>query len=144
MCTAVIKVPSEPIQEERKKKGLQLADFPLDGPDDAELSLLIGPDYYWQVVSGKVQRITESLVAIESSFGWALQGPISSSVTDTTCMHISLEEDTKISEQLHAFWDVESLGIVSEKTQSPAETEALQNFEQTVPYKNGHYEVEFK
>lgn len=137
VCTAVIKIPSEPIQEELKKN------FPLDGPDDAELSLLIGADYYWQVVSGKVQRITESLVAIESSFGWSLQGPISSSsVTDTTCMHISLEVDTKISEQLHAFWEVESLGIVNEKTQSPAETEALQNFEQTVTYKNGHYEVE--
>lgn len=37
---------------------------------------------------------------------------------------------------LHAFWEVESLGIVNEKTQSPAETEALQNFKQTVTYKS--------
>lgn len=57
-------------------------------------------------------------------------------------MYISLEEAKKISEQLYAFWEVESLGIVNEKTQSPAETEALQNFEQTVTYKSGHYQVE--
>ena len=112
VCTAVIKVPSEPIQEELRRKGLQLADFPLDGADDPELSMLIGADYYWQVVSGKVQRITESLVAVESSFGWVLQGPVStSSVTDATCMHISLEEYTQISKQLHAFWEVESLAL---------------------------------
>jgi len=69
-------------------------------------------------VTGKVQRITESLVAVESSFGWALQGPVTTSgVTEATCMHISLEEDTQISKQLHAFWEVESLGIVHEKAQ---------------------------
>lgn len=41
-----------------RRKGLQLADFPLAGADDPELSVLIGTDYYWQVVLGKVQRIT--------------------------------------------------------------------------------------
>lgn len=45
-----------------------------------------------------------------------------------TCMHISLAEDAQISKQLHAFWEVESLGIVNEKTQSPEVTEALQTF----------------
>lgn len=59
-----------------------------------------------------------------------LQGPVStSSVLDTTCMYIILEEDAQISKQLHAFWEVESLGIINEKTQSPEETEALQSFE---------------
>ncbi|KAI3361691.1 hypothetical protein L3Q82_002048 [Scortum barcoo] len=143
VCSAVIKVPGKPLQEELERKGLQLADFSLDGSDDPELSVLIGGDFYWQVVSGKVQRLTYSLVAIESSFGWALQGPVStSSVTDATCMHISLEEDTQIAKQLHAFWEVESLGIVHEKAKSPEETEALQNFEQTVTHNNGRYQVE--
>ncbi|KAI3375601.1 hypothetical protein L3Q82_003921 [Scortum barcoo] len=143
VCSAVIKVPCKPLQEEVERKGLQLADFSLDGSDDPELSVLIGGDFYWQVVSGKVQRLTKSLVAIESSFGWTLQGPVStSSVTDATCMHISLEEDIQIAKQLHAFWEVESLGIVHEKSKSPEETEALQNFEQTVTHNNGRYQVE--
>lgn len=143
VCTAVIKVPGEPIQEELKRKGLQLADFTLEGADDPELSVLIGADYYWRVVSGKVQRVTESLVAIESSFGWALQGPVTTaSVTDATCMYISLDEDAQISKRLHAFWEVESLGIVNEKSQSPEETEALRSFEQTITHKDGRYQVE--
>ena len=143
VCTAVIKVPGSPIQEELKKNGMQLADFSLEGTDDPGLSVLIGADYYWQAVSGKVQRITETLVAIESIFGWALQGPVStSSVTDASCMHISLDEDTQISKQLHAFWEVESLGIVDKQTQSLEETEALQSFEQTTTHKAGRYQVE--
>lgn len=46
-------------------------------------------------------------------------------------MHISLDEDTQISKQLHTFGEVESLGIVNKKAQSPDEMEALQSFEQT-------------
>ncbi|KAJ8011700.1 hypothetical protein DPEC_G00060970 [Dallia pectoralis] len=80
---------------------------------------------------------------MESSFGWALQGPVStSSVSDAACMHISLQEDAQISKQLHAFWEVESLGIVSEKTQNPDETEALQSFNHALTYKDGRYQVE--
>lgn len=41
MRSAVIKVPGEPIQEELKRQGLQLADFPLEGAGDPELSVLI-------------------------------------------------------------------------------------------------------
>lgn len=72
-----------------------------------------------------------------------MQGPVStSSVTDTTCMHISLSKDTQISKQLHAFWEVESLGIVNKPLQSPEETDALQSFEETTTFKDGHYQVE--
>lgn len=142
MCAAVIRVPGNHVQEECMRKGLRLADFPLEGNNDPELSLLIGADFYWQVVSGKVERITDSLVAIESSFGWTVQGPVSSSsVAEEVRMHISLDEDMQISKQLHAFWEIESLGIVDKKTPSPDDTEALQSFERSVKLENGRYMV---
>lgn len=40
-------------------------------------------------------------------------------------MHIGLGEETQISKQQHAFWEVELLCIVSGQTQYPEETEAL-------------------
>lgn len=108
VCTVVMQVPGEHIRGECKKRGLQPADFHLEGADDAELSVLTGADFYWQVVTGKVERLTESRVALESAFGWAIQGPVQmSSMTDITRIHISLDEDTPISKQLHAFWEVE-------------------------------------
>ncbi|XP_024119392.1 uncharacterized protein LOC112140627 [Oryzias melastigma] len=143
VCSAVIKVPSEHIQAEIKKRGLQLADFPLEGANDQELQLLIGADYYWQAVTGKVQKVTNSLAAVESVFGWTLQGPVNSSeVTDTTCMQISVSEDTQISKQLHAFWEVESLGIVNRQVESSEDLDVLQSFEQTTTFENGRYQVE--
>ena len=130
VCTALMKVPGEHIQKEMNKRGLQLADF--TGDPEPEPSVLIGSDYYWQIVSGRVERLTESLVALESTFGWAVQGPVAvSSMTETTCMHIQLSEDAQMDKQLHAFWELESLGITSEKSESPDDVEALQRFEET-------------
>ncbi|KAL2076870.1 hypothetical protein ACEWY4_027537 [Coilia grayii] len=111
ICTAVMKVPGEDIQRELKRRGLQFADATEDGSDYPQLSVLIGADYYWSMVSGRVERITDALVAIESVLGWTVQGPVTMSrVTEATCMHIHMEEDTRISRQLKAFWEIESLG----------------------------------
>ncbi|KAL7881123.1 hypothetical protein SRHO_G00033770 [Serrasalmus rhombeus] len=141
VCTALMKVPGEHIQKEMKRRGLQLADC--DGDYKPELSVLIGSDYYWQIVSGRVERLTKSLVALESTFGWAVQGPMAvSSMTESTCMNILLRNDAQMDKQLHAFRELESLGITSEKPESPKDAEALQRFEETSILKDGHYEVE--
>ena len=137
-----MKVPGEQIQHELNRKGLQLADFPGDD-NDPEISVLKGADYYCQIVSSRVERLTEILVALESTFGWLVQGPVSiSSVAEATCMFIPLDEDTLVSKKLHAFWEFESLGIVSEKTQNPEGNEALQRLEETTTFKDGRYHVE--
>ena len=65
-----------------------------------------------------------------------------SSVAEATCMFIPLDEDTLVSKKLHAFWEFESLGIVSEKTQNPEGNEALQRLEETTTFKDGRYHVE--
>ncbi|XP_026063123.1 uncharacterized protein LOC113046525 [Carassius auratus] len=143
VCTAVMKIPGEHIQAELERKGLQLADHTDDGTYDTELSMLIGADYYWRIVSGRVERITDALVAIESIFGWSVQGPVKmSSVADSACMQVQVTEDTLVSERLKAFWEIESLGITMKQTDSPEDEEALHKFEKTTLYKDGRYEVE--
>lgn len=44
VCTAVMKVPGDHIQNEMERRGLPLGDFPAD--ETAELAVLIGSDYY--------------------------------------------------------------------------------------------------
>ncbi|GAA6090919.1 uncharacterized protein LOC112140627 [Tachysurus ichikawai] len=61
---------------------------------------------------------------------------------ETACMHISVAEDDQISKQLQAFWEIESLGIVHDKSPSAEEAEVLETFEQTVCFENGCYQVE--
>lgn len=143
VCTALMKVPGQHIQRELKRKGLRFADVNLDGIADAELSVLIGADYYWKTVSGRIERLTDTLVALESVFGWSVQGPVTmSSVTDAVCMHIHIEEETQISSQLKAFWEIESRGITRQEPCDPDEEEALERFEKTTQFRDGRYEVE--
>lgn len=59
--------------------------------EDLELSVLILADHYWEVVSGKTERLSESLAAIETVFGWRVQGSIPmSSVSGASCMKIGI------------------------------------------------------
>ncbi|XP_037521388.1 uncharacterized protein LOC119398627 [Rhipicephalus sanguineus] len=41
-------------------------------PED--VSILIGSDAYWKVATGKNDRLNEQLTAVETSFGWTVQG----------------------------------------------------------------------
>ncbi|KAH7963247.1 hypothetical protein HPB52_020256 [Rhipicephalus sanguineus] len=43
-----------------------------------EISVLIGSDAYWQVTTGRIDRINERLTAIDTTFGWMVQGPVKS------------------------------------------------------------------
>nr|CAH7762629.1 unnamed protein product [Callosobruchus chinensis] len=38
------------------------------------ISLLVGADYYWKIVTGNTQKITSRLMGVESVFGWVLHG----------------------------------------------------------------------
>ena len=56
-------------------KDLQLAD---SGSTD-EIDLLIGSDFYWSVVTGKTKPgKNNEHVAVETKFGWFLNGPVTS------------------------------------------------------------------
>ena len=77
-------------------------------PTSANIDILIGVDYYWSLVSGRVERGPSGPTAIEIRVGWVLSGPIESDSTDQTIVgfvdtHI-LRVDTQ-SDQL------ETLGI---------------------------------
>ncbi|KAF7649412.1 hypothetical protein LDENG_00141600 [Lucifuga dentata] len=63
------------------------------------------------------------------------------SVTEATCMHIRIE-DTLISNQLKAFWEIESLGVTREEASNLENEEALLRFEKATRFKEGRYEVE--
>ncbi|KAH7973100.1 hypothetical protein HPB52_021597 [Rhipicephalus sanguineus] len=39
-----------------------------------EVSVLLGSDIYWKVATGKVDHLTSNLTAVETKFGWTVQG----------------------------------------------------------------------
>lgn len=57
-------------------------------------------------------------------------------------MHIQLSEDAQINKQLNAFWEIKSLGITCEKSETPEDLKAPQQYEKSSVYEDGCYHVE--
>ena len=123
---------------------LELADS-ADKDSSLEVDVLIGSDYYWTLVTGGVSRGAQGPVAIHTRLGWVLSGPASaagttrSTSTNLATTHVlsALDHDSDdgLVEQLRAFWDLESLGIVG------TERTLYDDFVDAVTIHNGRYEV---
>ena len=105
-----------------------------------EIDILIGPDYYWSLVTGRIQQGQSGPVAIETKVGWVLSGPATlvggqdhPTMLVTHTLHVNCLK--RLESQLRSFWDVESLGIVKEGDV------ALNNFEERIVFQEGRYEV---
>ena len=108
---------------------------------------LIGCDHYWELVTGSVRRNERGPTAIHTKLGWVLCGPTdtplvehTSSCTVTTHSlradsQPTCTETTQLSEQLRAFWELESLGIVEE------EKTLYDEFAATIRFQDGRYTV---
>ncbi|GFU46968.1 integrase catalytic domain-containing protein [Nephila pilipes] len=64
------------IINELKTEGINLCDVDYGVFGRENISLLAGTDHYFNIVSGKIKRLNQKLVAIESKFGWLLMGKI--------------------------------------------------------------------
>ncbi|XP_037520910.1 uncharacterized protein LOC119397560 [Rhipicephalus sanguineus] len=104
----------------RKHDAADLFDPETWHPDD--ISILIGSDAYWKVATGSIDRLNEELTAVETSFGWTVQGASSPHEATTTCallMSAGVECDES------AMWRLDTIGI---ENQIPKKTQELDMF----------------
>ncbi|GFY35079.1 reverse transcriptase domain-containing protein [Trichonephila clavipes] len=124
----------------RYLKNVQLADsyeF-----NDEEISILIGADYYYQVVTGRITRLNKNLVTVETLFGWSLQGQSTDS-EDLLTMSVIVNE-SNISKQLSEFWNLENSGIEAEVSdEENIDNDIMSEFEAEISYQNKRYKVKF-
>ena len=95
--------------------------------DYMDVNILIGLDYYWRVVSGSTVNGKSGPTAIGTKFGWVLSGPMTGMTVDTTVTNLISSlvlkldtlplqcSDDALERTLRKFWDLESLGILSEE-----------------------------
>ena len=101
----------------------------------SNIDVLVGSDFYWDLVLGEVRRQENGLVAISSKFGWLVSGPIRDA-DEVMVTHSNLvlqgpntgfginEEEIKLENELRRFWDIESLGIIEE----PSTEDRMESF----------------
>ncbi|XP_037528988.1 uncharacterized protein LOC119406321 [Rhipicephalus sanguineus] len=111
------------------------------------ISVLIGSDQMWRVLTGEVLRCedNDSLIAMNSKLGWTFQGRttfLTSQCATTRMMVCALKTQVVESDEfLRTFWELEHLGI-SDSVERPSEvSKVMQHFESTITYCDGRYEV---
>ena len=104
---------------------LKLAQVDTSGGDSLKIDLLIGIDYYYTLITGKIIKgYPHEPVAVESIFGWIICANVGdNNLKDVHCNLIQtkesgfnsqLREETDDSiENLKRFWEIESVGINS-------------------------------
>ncbi|GBL77967.1 hypothetical protein AVEN_143292-1 [Araneus ventricosus] len=132
-------LPSSNLKAEIVQKyleGFQLADSCSKG----KVAVLVGADYYHNIVLGGIRRLKGQLVATETIFGWCLIGRDSDVRDVSVSLNIIIEEDL-ISGLIKKFWELESLGIAENEFSDPSNDSVLQRFESEIEYQNSRYRV---
>lgn len=121
-----------------------------DAPPEAP-SILLGMDYFYDVVGRSMKNIMPGLVATESMFGWLVGGAprpqarrIDAEVdvrrAHPICCAAALSKPARDIERL---WTIEAIGITDAppETQSVDEIDALQQFKEGLVYDGKSYTV---
>lgn len=110
---------------------IQLAD-PKFKKDLFTVDLLIGQDYYWDLMKTEIKRISDSLVIQDSVFGWVLSGSISSKgpVASEALQMLSMSDLSD--DQVRKFWDLESIGITPESKDPLVDDVVLKEFNSNI------------
>ena len=137
-------------------QGLELTDTSIVEGSQQNIDVLIGSDFYFDVVSGDVVRGNSGPVALSSTFGWILSNhaSVEESRDTFTTTNLIIEkpelmslgpfdvhsENDELSHALQKFWDTESLGVCDEPPVSQSDSdEFLKNIH--FNEKEGRYEV---
>ena len=80
---------------------LQLSDLKiLEGrQSDSSIDILIGADYYFNILTGEMVQGESGPVAVNSDFGWVVTGPTSDteSCSKVSGVHLLIEEQCSLS-----------------------------------------------
>ena len=115
--------------------------------NDFEATILIGADYLWQFQNGCViQGRPNEPVAIQTSLGWVLSGPIKGKLSEIPTEVTQINRvDAKVNQvegELRKLWDLETFGIrpCDEVTENFFDDVSFNGvrFSVRLPWKTGH------
>jgi hypothetical protein len=107
------------------------------------VDLLIGADVYWTIVTGHMKRLGRAAMALQTVFGWTLQGKIgevgSQSTKSAATLCVSTCNEASLNNQIRQFWDLDSSGALeleAQSQQTAGEQKVRQQFEKSNLFPN--------
>ncbi|UYV70397.1 hypothetical protein LAZ67_7002906 [Cordylochernes scorpioides] len=106
ICGNISLVETGPRQWELDKKGITLTKV---DNNKTEIDILIGGDYYGQLLTGKIEQLAGGLTAIQTVLGWTLIGNTSSERPETSAQMVITLLATQ--QRVTSLWELETIGI---------------------------------
>jgi hypothetical protein len=131
---------------ELKEKGIFVTDLVRPGDYSHDIELLIGADYYGQLLTGRIEHLSNGLVAIETRLGWTLSGALIDSQADQ-CLTVATEVTSMFVREadITELWNLETIGIKDHAQQCSKQAindEVKEHFMKTVVrLEDGRYQV---
>lgn len=135
---------------------LDLADSIPKRGESSRIDLLIGNDYYLDLILSQKIEVAPGLYFLSSKLGWMLAGRVPGNEMEesvpnmlilTNGINVSktqvfqqLDKDLPVHPNLEDFWNMESIGIRDDIHNSDDEI-AMENFRQTVRFEDNRYHV---
>ncbi|XP_052784398.1 uncharacterized protein LOC128220159 [Mya arenaria] len=143
-------------QMEHLINSVDLSDTIPRAQETTTIDVLIGNDYYLDIVLPQRIEIEPGLYLLSSKLGWILTGRLSEveSGTDTLSMFVlthgtditkqstfsSLDASIPTKPDLEDFWNIESIGIIDNVDKSDDDI-VMRKFQDTVRFDDGRYQV---
>ncbi|GFY53316.1 integrase catalytic domain-containing protein [Trichonephila inaurata madagascariensis] len=98
------------------------------------VTILIGADYYYDAITRKIKHPSKKLVAVETIFGWCLQGRETAKINHSLALSVIVQENF-ILDQLKKFLDLEVSVLIDSKNEyHVSENQIMKNFESIIKY----------
>ncbi|XP_070546913.1 uncharacterized protein [Ptychodera flava] len=140
-------------------KDIPLADSLPQETETSTIELLIGNDYYLDLILPQRVEVQPGLHLLGSKLGWILTGrtpgnpepanepsmlilTLGSQLGSTTPMYTSPDSSLNVTPNLADFWSMEAIGIRDSYEESD-DDRALEHFNETVKFENGRYHVKW-
>ncbi|XP_060551271.1 uncharacterized protein LOC132712851 [Ruditapes philippinarum] len=138
-------------------KTVDLADTIASENESCEIEMLIGNDYYLDIVLCQKLEIQPGLYLLSSKCGWILSGRTKNdhdeeskeinmliftqgNISANTNTFTSVDSSIPIKPNLEDFWNIESIGILDNPDISNDEN-AMRHFKDTLSFNDGRYQV---
>ncbi|GBM41005.1 hypothetical protein AVEN_250321-1 [Araneus ventricosus] len=148
ISSALIKIPDRDMKSYCQRNNIRLADK--SDSEDLKLPVLIGSDYYWTVVTGRIQRLTGALIACKSIFGWTAScsnatlnniSQQSANVMNAAVDRVEVNSNQEVDSLLHKFWELQAITNKEENETNEIDKDILNDFNKSIILKDGRYEV---
>ena len=136
--TCNLKRQPVPVQflDHRYTKGLTFAeDYSV--PNNNDIDVLVGLDYYWNFITGRIKRQLNKPVIVESILGWIIQGNVHGDNKNINTMLCNSKScDNELNKEIKSLFELETIGILPKENPCYNRTEklAIHSFEKNAKY----------